>query len=126
MNEEVDRKTIAASDLANEVLSRLKEDEIFAEEMDAYKFAIGLGLALNKRTPLGSRTTKFNLGSFDKDQTVASIIVSLMPEAARDPYRAAEELAETGFARISAAVAAREFRFSDVFETVSADGAGTT
>jgi hypothetical protein len=121
MSEEQERKvTIAASDLGQTVLTRLAEDQVFPEEMDAYRFAIGLGLVLNKRTQLGNRRTKFNLGSFDKEDHVASLIVALMPDAAGDPYRAAEELAETGFARMLPAVSTGEFRFADWFELAKA------
>lgn len=116
MAEDVDRKTIGASDLGHGLLARLASDGVFPEEMDAYRFAIGLGLSLNKRTPLTTRRTKFNLGSFDKDEAVSSLIVALMPDAASDPYRAAEELAETGFVRMSQAVSSGEFRFTDLFE----------
>ncbi len=121
MAEDSEKKiTIAASDLGQSVLTRLTEDRVFPEEMDAYRFAIGLGLVLNKRTPLGNRRTKFNLGSFDKDDSVASLIVALMPDAAGDPYRAAEELAETGFVRMMPAVSTGEFRFADWFELARA------
>jgi hypothetical protein len=108
--------TIATSDTGQIVLTQLTEAKVFKEEMDAYRFAIGLGLVLNKRTPLSSRKTKFNIGSFDKDRTVASLISALMPEAASDPYRAAEELAETGFAKMLPTVSTGEFRFSDWFD----------
>jgi hypothetical protein len=108
--------TIATSDTGQIVLTQLTEAQVFKEEMDAYRFAIGLGLVLNKRTPLSSRKTKFNIGSFDKDRTVASLISALMPEAASDPYRAAEELAETGFAKMLPTVSTGEFRFSDWFD----------
>jgi hypothetical protein len=117
MVEDIEGKTtIAASELGHNILARLVEDRVFPEEMDAYRFAIGLGLALNKRTPLANRRTKFNLGSFDRDSSVASLIAALMPEGAGDPYRAAEELAETGFSTITQSVLAGEFRFSDIFE----------
>lgn len=108
--------TIATSDTGQIVLTQLTEAQVFKEEMDAYRFAIGLGLVLNKRTPLSSRKTKFNIGSFDRDRTVASLISALMPEAASDPYRAAEELAETGFAKMLPTVSTGEFRFSDWFD----------
>jgi hypothetical protein len=108
--------TIATSDTGQIVLTQLTEAKVFKEEMDAYRFAIGLGLVLNKRTPLSSRKTKFNIGSFDKDRTVASLISALMPEAASDAYRAAEELAETGFAKMLPTVSTGEFRFSDWFD----------
>jgi hypothetical protein len=108
--------TIATSDTGQSVLTQLTEAKVFKEEMDAYRFAIGLGLVLNKRTSLSNRKTKFNIGSFDKDRTVASLIAALMPEAAGDPYRAAEELAETGFAKMLPTVSRGEFRFSDWFD----------
>ena len=116
MSEDVERVTFSASVTGNDLLARLVEDKIFPAEMDAYRFAIGLGLALGKRAPLPNRRTKFNVGSFDKDGGMANLIVALRPEASSDPYRAAEELAEAGFQKMSAAVNAGEFRFSEMFE----------
>ena len=79
-----------------------------------------LGYSSMERTSLGNRRTKFNIGSFDKDGSVASLITALMPESANDPYRAAEELAETGFAKMLPTVSTGEFRFSDWFEMAKA------
>jgi hypothetical protein len=121
MEEDTEYKvTIATSDVGQNVLTQLTELKVFKEEMDAYRFAIGLGLVINKRTSLGNRRTKFNIGSFDKDGSVASLIIALMPESANDPYRAAEELAETGFAKMLPTVSTGEFRFSDWFEMAKA------
>ena len=116
MTEEIDRKTIGASELGNRLLSRLASVGLFPEEMDAYRFAVGLGLARRKRTPVVGRRTKWNVGSFDRDETVAGLVATLMPETAgEDPYRVAEELAETGFAEMEQAVMSGEFRFTDFF-----------
>jgi len=116
MSDETDRTTIGASEAGQQVLKRLKEQGIFPEMMDAYRFAIGLGLALGQRTPVVGRETLFNVGSFDKDQEVANLITALMPADAATVYRAAEEYAEAGFAAMSDAVEAGEFRFTEMLD----------
>lgn len=116
MAEEQDRTTVGGSELGHTVLKQLEADEVFPEMMDAYRFAIAVGLALRKRTPFTGRRTMFNIGSFDKDASVANLIQTLMPCEANEVYRAAEELAETGFRRIAPTVESGEFRFSDFLD----------
>jgi hypothetical protein len=115
MSEEDDRKTIGASERGRRVLKWLAE-RAFPEEMDAYRFAIALGLSVGRQTPLVGRQTSFNLGSFDKDGSVATLIRSLIAIEPSQTYRAAEELAETGFALIEPTMGSGEFRFEDMLE----------
>ena len=120
MSDETDRTTVGASETGQQVLKRLKDQGIFPEMMDAYRFAIGLGLAFGQRTPVVGRETLFNIGSFDKDHAVANLITTLMPSDAVAVYRAAEEYAETGFGAMSQAVEAGEFRFTEMLDLARA------
>jgi|SRR5688572_16262670 len=120
MTEEDDRRTVGASEKGRRVLKWLTEQAIFPEEMDAYRFAIALGLSVGKRTALVGRQTSFNVGSFDKDESMATLVRSLLPIEVSQTYRAAEELAETGFDLIAPAMETGEFRFEDMIEMAKA------
>ena len=115
MSEDDDRKTIGASERGRRVMKWLAE-RAFPEEMDAYRFAIALGISVGRQTPLVGRQTSFNLGSFDKDGSVATLIRALGDVDPSQTYRAAEELAETGFALIEPAMASGDFRFEDFLD----------
>jgi hypothetical protein len=117
MSEE-ERRTLGASEFGHGVLKRLEADGIFPEMMDAYRFAIALGLSKGRRTPFTGRRTVFNVGSFDKDEAVSGVISALMEVEAAQVYRVAEELAETGFQMIAPVVDAGEFRFDDFLTSV--------
>lgn len=118
MSEDQERRTVGASEAGHAILKRLQADGIFPEMMDAYRFAIAIGLALGKRTPVVGRRTVFNVGSFDRDESLANIVATLTPVDPGTAYRAAEEFAETGFAAISESVESGEFRFADMFDVV--------
>jgi hypothetical protein len=91
-------------------------ERAFPEEMDAYRFAFALGLSAGRVTPLVNRQTSFNIGSFDKDGKVATLVRSMVNDDPSQTYRTAEELAETGFALIESAMQSGEFRFEDMIE----------
>lgn len=116
MTDEVDRTTVGASAQGRHVMKWLKEEEIFPTEMDAYRFAIALGISLGRRTSLVGRQTSFNVGSFDADGAVAALVQCMISAETGQAYRAAEELAETGFAQMAKAIEVGEFRFSDMLE----------
>jgi hypothetical protein len=116
MNEESSRRTVGATERGRRVLKWLQEQDIFPQEMDAYRFAIALGLSVGKRTPLVGRQTSFNVGSFDKDESVAALMNAFLQIDPNDVYLAAEEFAETGFGEMAAALESGEFRFQDMFD----------
>jgi hypothetical protein len=117
MSEESERTTVGATETGRHVMKWLKEEGVFPAEMDVYRFAIALGVSLGRRTPLVGRTTSFNVGSFDADGSVAALVQSMISVEPGQVYRAAEELAETGFAEMNKAVQVGEFRFEDMLET---------
>lgn len=116
MSDESERRTVGATERGRRVLKWLQDQQVFPQEMDAYRFAIALGITIGKRTPLVGRQTSFNVGSFDKDESVAALVQAFMPVEAAHVYRAAEELAESGFEAMSKSIETGEFRFEDMFD----------
>lgn len=120
MTDDIERTTVGATEKGRSVMKWLKEEGIFPAEMDVYRFAIALGVSLGGRTPLVGRQTSFNLGSFDADGSVAALVQSMIAVEPGQVYRAAEELAETGFVEMAKYTQIGEFRFEDFFEKARA------
>lgn len=91
--------TIGLSESAHGKLKRLQEDGYFRELLDGYRFAIGLALAQGVQAPdVQKRTTIFNVGTVDPDQSLKRSIEALLGSHVRDAsiYKMAERLAEWG------------------------------
>lgn len=91
--------TIGLSEGAHEKLKRLQEEQHFRELLDGYRFAIGLALAQGVEPPeVQKRTTIFNVGTVDPDQSLKRSIEALMGDRVQDAsiYKMAERLAEWG------------------------------
>lgn len=91
--------TIGLSEGAHEKLKRLQEEQHFRELLDGYRFAIGLALAQGIEPPeVQKRTTIFNVGTVDPDQSLKRSIEALMGDRVQDAsrYKMAERLAEWG------------------------------
>ena len=91
--------TIGLSESAHGKLKWLQEEQYFRELLDGYRFAIGLALAQGIEPPdVQRRTTIFNVGTVDPDQSLKRSIEALMGEHVRDTsiYKIAERLAEWG------------------------------
>ena len=91
--------TIGLSEGAHEKLKWLQEEQHFRELLDGYRFAIGLALAQRVEPPeVQKRTTIFNVGTVDPDQSLKRSIEALMGDRVRDIsiYKMAERLAEWG------------------------------
>ena len=91
--------TIGLSESAHEKLKRLQEERHFRELLDGYRFAVGLALAQGVEPPeVQKRTTIFNVGTVDPDQSLKRSIEALMGDRVRDTsiYKMAERLAEWG------------------------------
>ncbi len=91
--------TIGLSESGNDKLNELKDEGIFAEKMDGFRFAVALALAqgvipeeISKRSPF------LNIGSLDPNHTLKHAVETLMPTQLQDttPYRMIERLAEWG------------------------------
>ena len=91
--------TIGLSKGAHKKLKSLQEEGHFRELLDGYRFAIGLALAHGVEPPeVRQRTTIFNVGTVDPDQSLKKSIEALMGDRAQDIsiYKMAERLAEWG------------------------------
>ena len=91
--------TIGLSESAHEKLKWLQEEQHFRELLDGYRFAVGLALAQGIEPPeIEKRTTIFNVGTVDPDQSLKRSIEALMGERIRgaSAYKMAERLAEWG------------------------------
>lgn len=91
--------TIGLSEAGNQKLDELKEEKIFAEKMDGFRFAVALALAQGAiPSEISKRSPFVNIGSLDPDQTLRRAVETLIPDQLIDttPYRLIERLAEWG------------------------------
>jgi hypothetical protein len=91
--------TIGLSEGAKEKLRWLAEEKIFRQQVDAYRFAIGLALAQGiDPDEVHKSGTIFNIGSFDPDGALKRSIQAIMGDRLKDiaVYKMAERLAEWG------------------------------
>lgn len=91
--------TIGLTESAHRMLKQLQDQGYFRELLDGYRFAIGLALAQGIEPPkLRKRTTIFNVGTFDPDQSMKRSIEVLMGVRVRGTsiYKMAERLADWG------------------------------
>jgi hypothetical protein len=89
--------TIGLSDNAHRALQMFKEEKIFNEMVDGYRFAIALALSKSVSPPEVPVTqTIFNIGTLDPDRTLYLVVSSLYPDTEIPTYRIVERLAEWG------------------------------
>jgi hypothetical protein len=106
--------TIGLSDGAHAKLKWLQEEKHFRELLDGYRFAIGLALAQGITPPeIQYRTTIFNVGTVDPDQSLKLTIEALMGGSIKGTtvYRMAERLAEWGVYELSSLAEAGSLDF---------------
>lgn len=92
--------TLGLSQTAHNKLKWLKEEQYFRELLDGYRFAIALALAQGIDPPdiKEKRTTIFNMGTADPDQSLKQCIQVIMGDRIQGIpiYKMAERLAEWG------------------------------
>lgn len=98
-----DKRTIGVSEAADRVLDLMIEQGRFSDGIDAAKFA--MALAINSRADaedltVEGTTTKWNVGSFDPDSQLRSLLDALYPDVDQ-PYRLLEFLIDNGLRRVS-------------------------
>jgi hypothetical protein len=96
--------TIGLSKSAHQKLKELQELQYFRDLLDGYRFAIGMALAQGIDPPdISDRTTMFNIGTFDPDQSLKYSIQAVMGDRVKEQpiYKIAERLAEWGVNEMS-------------------------
>ena len=91
--------TIGLSQGAHNKLKWLQEEKYFHDLLDGYRFAISLALAQGIEPPeIRKRTTIFNVGTVDPDQSLKECIQVVMGDRTQGVpiYKIAERLAEWG------------------------------
>lgn len=103
-------------------LRRLKEDGHFKEMSDAYRFGIGLALAMGVMPPEISSQTVFSVATIDPDQLIKATIQALLDEQVRDRsiYRMAERLADWGINELYAQSERGEIDVVSIFDQLEA------
>ena len=113
-----DSVTIGLTQKSHSSLQLLKDEGVFSEMMDGYRFAIALSVQRRLLAPKDISTeTIFNVGSLDRDGLIRDLVVSVFPEAKERPYTFVERLAEAGIEELMKLYDSRQLRFSDLFET---------
>jgi hypothetical protein len=79
-------------------LKRFKDEKIFHEMRDGYRFAISYALNKGVKPPTidGEKKTTFNIGTLDPTGEIKQAIVVLNPDLEGPIYKYAEHLAEWG------------------------------
>ena len=111
--------TIGLSEGAHERLKRLQEEQYFRDLLDGYRFAVGLALAQGIEPPeIQKRTTIFNVGTVDPDQSLKRSIEALMGDRIRDAsvYKMAERLAEWGVNELASQAKAGSIDFVSLLD----------
>ena len=118
----VEPTTIGLSESAHEKLKWLQEKEHFRELLDGYRFAIGLALAQGVDPPdIQKRTTIFNIGTIDPDQSLKRSIETLMGDRVSGVavYKVAERLAEWGVIELASQAQSGSINFVSLLEQAS-------
>jgi hypothetical protein len=114
-----DATTVGLTSKSHEKLKELKQNGVFKEMIDGYRFGIALAIAYENIAPEEIKTsTIFNIGSLDPDDSIKKLIIEFFPEAAEKPYEFAERLAEWGVAEMGKMAESGELKFSDIFDKV--------
>lgn len=91
-----DKNTIGVTTENREFLEQVMERGLFNDQMDAAK--LGLALAIRYGVNMGEASgadTKWNVGSFDRDGDIRSVLSAFYPDVST-PYRLAEHLVNEG------------------------------
>ena len=118
---EADVTTVGLSEEADDLLEQLKEQEVFGEKLDGYRFAISLAAANGVIPPqLSKRKTLFNVGSLDPGQLIRSAVSALYEDevASTSVYRVAERLADWGVREIHELASQGQLDFATLLKSV--------
>jgi hypothetical protein len=104
--------TIGLSPSGKAAAARLIDAKVFLRQIDAYRFAIALGLAHGGYDAVNtSRETMFNIGTLDPDGSLRIAVDLLRDELDEPVYRSAERYAEWGFREMDRALSSGSIKF---------------
>lgn len=121
-----DKTTIGVTEAADRVLARMVEKGHFKNGIDAAKFAMAVAINAGARKDdenltLEGANTKWNVGSFDTDGQLHSLIAALHPDVDQ-PYRMLESLIDDGIRHVGEHMASN----GDALDVIALlDAAGT-
>jgi hypothetical protein len=93
-----DKTTIGVTAGRATLLEQVVANGLFVDQLDAAKFAIALAIRSNiPPGELSNASTKWNVGSFDRDGHLRTVVSALFPLSST-PYRLAEYLIDQGLA----------------------------
>ena len=100
-----DKRTIGVTEAADRVLAGVVEQGHFSDGLDAAKFAMAIAISAGAsegdlNLTVEGAGTKWNIGSFDPDGQLRSLISALYPDIGQ-PYRLLEFLIDDGLRRVS-------------------------
>jgi len=114
--------TVGLTKASHEILKTLKDEGYFEEMRDGYRLGISIAIAMGRIASEEIKTsTIFNVGSLDPNDLIKTLILNLYPEAADQPYRYAERLAEWGVSEMARLYENQNLKFSILFEQVYAN-----
>ena len=93
-----DKKTIGLANENREIIALFIDKGIFKDQIDVARFAFSI--AINdgiENIPLGNYDTTWNVGSFDPDGKLKTLMSLIEPETS-EPYRRIEIIANYGLA----------------------------
>lgn len=99
-----DKTTIGVTEAADRVLARMVEKGHFKNGIDAAKFAMAVAINSGARNDdenptIDGTNTKWNIGSFDADGHLRSLISAIHPDVSQ-PYRMLEALIDDGLRHV--------------------------
>jgi hypothetical protein len=94
--ESSDISQVGISASNHDFLQQLKSEGVFAEMVDAYRFAIGMAIAADAKTePITKRENMYSRATVDENGTLEQVLRLIYPQAPH-PYRLMEMLADWG------------------------------
>ena len=102
-------------------LQQLKEDLVFIDQVDAYRFSVALGIAYGKQLETTKTKTIFNIGTVDPNGTLRMVISTLgiMDTSYGDIGKTMENLAEWGIDKLHSEHISGGIDFSSYLNEIS-------
>jgi len=94
----VEPTNIGLGETNHQWLTRFKEDQIFSEMADAYRFAVAYALSKEINPPeiADKRRTIFGVATIDPNKEIYTVVTCLMPNLNGSVYQMVERLADWG------------------------------